>query len=62
MLCILQYARSVDVIRMFLVDGRVDPATSDNYALHLAIMHDHWPLFHLLLTDERVQAIKRRME
>ena len=46
---------SVDVVSLFLLDGRVNPAAHGNYALTLARRIDNKPLVALLLSNERVQ-------
>ena len=44
----------IDVVRLLLADGRVNPAASDNYAIRLASENGRTDVVRLLLADGRV--------
>ena len=50
----------VSVIRLFLEDGRINPAADNNSALGRAKYHQNKPVFDLLHAHELVQQEGRR--
>ena len=48
------YHGNIEIVKLLLVDPRVDPSTSDNFAIRWAAFNDHTEVVKLLLADSRV--------
>ena len=54
MICLASMNNRVDVVKLLLEDGRVDPTIENNLALYLAIKEGHVRVVKVLLEDGRV--------